>query len=112
MSEPSTKYYSLELTDKKEKDLLKESDSKIEILDSTINSNNVSSFYNSDLEVNNPNEKIEIISDDNPYKLDLSNNKLYNRDYTIKNQAFIGSCFAFFYYKGDPIITIGPHCKN
>ena len=120
MSEPKSKYKSLELSDNK--DLYKQSD-KIEILDSTINTinststnlstnlNKISEFHNSDLEANSTNEKLDLDLE-NPYNLDLLNTKLYNRDYHKKNQFFIGLCFALLYRRGDPLITIGPHCKN
>jgi hypothetical protein len=119
MSELINKYNSLELSDKK---LIKNKynqDEKIEILD-TIEK---SSFVNLDLELkSSKKEKLEILNkngnkkekedNDNPYKLDLLNTKLYNRDFKNKNSFFIGSCFAFLYYRGYPLITLGPHCNK
>ena len=116
MSESNNKYTPLELTDKDHNN----KEDKMEILDSTVNTLNTiedspTLFYNSDLESKNPsNQKLEISSSTNsvnPYQVDLLNTKLYNREYEAKNNLYIGSCFAYLYRKGNPLLTLGPHCN-
>jgi hypothetical protein len=36
---------------------------------------------------------------------------VYGNDVKLKNPLKIGKCFTFLYYKGLPIITLGPECK-
>ena len=37
---------------------------------------------------------------------------VYGNDIRIENPFKIGKCFSFLYFKGYPVITVGPECKN
>jgi hypothetical protein len=37
---------------------------------------------------------------------------VYGNDIKLNSPLKIGNCYSFLYYKGFPIITLGPECKN
>lgn len=37
---------------------------------------------------------------------------VYGNDIKMDNPIKIGKCFSFMYFKGFPIITLGPECNN
>ena len=62
-------------------------------------------------------EKKESLKEDNKEKNyeNKNNNKnlfLYGNNIKIKNPKKIGKMWAFLYYKGNPLIVIGPNCKK
>lgn len=102
-----SKYNSLELAEKDNKS----HNNQIEILDLSLKED--STQYPSDNNSLNLDsiESIEKQIEKDTYKLDLLNNKLFNTDQSIKNPRRVANIFLFMYYKGEPLITIGPHCK-
>ena len=62
------------------------------------------------------NEKKESLKEDNEEKnyKNKNNNKnlLYGNNIKMKNPKKIGKMWAFLYYKGNPLIVIGPNCKK
>ena len=62
------------------------------------------------------NDKKESLIEDNEEKNyeNKNNNKnlLYGNNIKIKNPKKIGKMWAFLYYKGNPLIVIGPNCKK
>ena len=62
-------------------------------------------------------EKKESLKEDNVEKNyeNKNNNKnllLYGNNIKMKNPKKIGKMWAFLYYKGNPLIVIGPNCKK
>ncbi len=37
---------------------------------------------------------------------------VYGNDIRLENPIKIGKCFSFLYFKGFPLFTVGPECKN
>ena len=63
------------------------------------------------------NDKKESLIEDNEEKNyeNKNNNKnllLYGNNIKMKNPKKIGKMWAFLYYKGNPLIVIGPNCKK
>jgi hypothetical protein len=61
---------------------------------------------NENIKVNH-NQNLEIDIEKN-----LENNKIFNNDFTEIKPIKLGNSYAFIYFRGQPIITIGPHCNN
>ena len=62
-------------------------------------------------------EKKESLKEDNVEKNyeNKNNNKnllLFGNNIKMKNPKKIGKMWAFLYYKGNPLIVIGPNCKK
>lgn len=105
----ASKYNSLELAERETKG--SNINNQIEILDNSMKDDSNSTNLSSKLNSSNLMENIENDIEKDPHKLDLLNNKLFNRDASIQKPNKIANCFVFLYFKENPLITIGPHCK-
>ena len=110
----TSKYNSLELAEKETSKSTNISN-QIEILDnSNIKEENQSTQSNSfDVNSSNLMEQLDNKSlESDPHRLDLLNDKLFNTDYESKTPKKIANVFVFGYFKGEPIFSLGPHCKK
>jgi len=110
----SSKYNSLELAEKENNKSINLSN-QIEILDNTSlkEDSNSTKFSSSDLQSSNLMEQLENSSiEKDPFRLDLLNDKLFNTNHDIKKPYKIANVLVFCYFKGEPIISIGPHCNK
>ena len=55
---------------------------------------------------------IEVNEEKNYENKNNNKNLLYGNNIKIKNPKKIGKMWAFLYYKGNPLIVIGPNCKK
>jgi len=109
-----SKYNSLELAEREASKSINISN-QIEILDSTSTKDdaNSSKYSSPDINSNNLMEQLENTNiEKDPYRLDLLNDKIFNTNYELKNPHKVANIFTFLYYKGDPIISVGPHCNK
>ena len=64
--------------------------------------------------LNDKKESLIEVNEEKNYE-NKNNNKnllLYGNNIKIKNPKKIGKMWAFLYYKGNPLIVIGPNCKK
>ncbi len=107
-----SKYNSLELAEKETKSI---NSNQIEILDNShikeeSQSTKLKSF---DIDPANLIKQYDVNSlEKDLYRLDLLNDKLFYTNYEIKYPKKIANVFVFGYFKGEPIFSVGPHCKK
>lgn len=110
----SSKYNSLELAEKETSKSLNVSN-QIEILDGSNLKEESQSTKSNSFDMN-PSNLMEQLDNNNlekdPYRLDLLNDKLFNTNYDTKEPMKIANVFVFGYFKGEPIFSVGPHCKK
>jgi len=83
----------------------------------SIELNFIDEIYNNSKSKKLLSEKKESLKEDNKEKNyeNKNNNKnllLFGNNIKMKNPKKIGKMWAFLYYKGNPLIVIGPNCKK
>lgn len=88
---------------------------EIETLDDENNSYNQSTVFGSERASLNEPIPMTDLSDDNEKRADLLMTKkdtVYGSDVKAPKPIRLGKTFAFCYIKNQPLIIIGPHCKQ
>jgi hypothetical protein len=110
----ASKYNSLELAEQETSKSTNLSN-QIEILDNTNIREDYKSTNSNSFDINSSNLMEQLDKNNlekDTYRLDLLNDKLFNTNYDAKNPKKIANVFVFGYFKGEPIFSVGPHCKK